>query len=158
MTLYGLRKAIKDTLTAEGLWLPEQIIIRRRTKIWNAVATTIGKARNGQVLVIGTPKGDQGRNPGGRSKAIATVVTIPITLVETAKPDPAEDDETEDLLWQQTVIRLQGNTLGRSADGDNALAFDGFDETDEGNYLIRQTLFRTRFLITEANTPQPPPP
>ena len=158
MTLYGLRKAIKDTLTADGLWLPEQIIIRRRTKIWNTVATAIGKARNGQVLVIGTPKGDRGQNPSNRSKAIATVVTIPITLVENVKPDPEEDDETEDLLWQQTVIRLQGNTLGRSADGDNAMVFDGFDEIDEGNYLVRQTLFRTRFLITAANTPQPPPP
>ena len=102
-----------------------------------------------RALALGTP---------GELRTRLNTLVLSGAKTATAGLVQESDDETEDLLWQQTVIRLQGNTLGRSADGDNAMVFDGFDEIDEGNYLVRQTLFRTRFLITAANTPQPPPP
>jgi hypothetical protein len=156
-TLLDLRKAIKTLLTSGGLWTAEEVIITRRTKIWNTVATAISASKNGQCLVIGTAKGDPQRN-NERSKIAIMDLTIVVTIIETARPDPEDEEDAEDERWQQTVALLQGDTLGRSEDHDNTLRFDGFDEVPSETYAIRQTLFKTRFLVSAKNTPQPEPP
>jgi hypothetical protein len=156
-TLLDLRKEIKARLTAGGLWTADEVIVQRRTRIWNSVATAIAASKSGQCLVIGTAKGDPLRNNDG-SKVAMMDLTVVVTIIEKPRTDPDEEGEAEDVRWQQTVALLQGDTLGRSENHDNALRFDGFDEVESESYAIRQTLFKTRFIVSAKNTPQPEPP
>ncbi len=157
MTPYQLRKAVKALIVDSGLMSGGQVIIRRRTNIWNDIATAIESQRDGQCLVIGTAKGDPLRNPGDKSNVARMDLTIPVSLVETPRTDPEEDEE-EDLLWQRILAVLQGETLGRSDTGNWALRFDGFDDAEAKGYVIRQTIFKTEHIVSKRNTPVPAPP
>lgn len=141
--LHELRKAIRTALTAE-LWAPEAVIIKRRTKIWNEVATVIGASKRGAVIVIGVAKGDPDASRPAMSKTIPMTLTIPVTLIELPRPDPTEADE--DLLWERTVELLQANQLGRT-ERHTDFIFDGFDDIEDERYVIRQTLFKTRIVL-----------
>lgn len=143
--LLAVRQAIRTVLVESGLWTEPEIIINRRTKIWNDVAMAVQASDHGHCLVIGTAKGDPDPQRKPYSRLTMMEVAVPVTLIELPQVDPVGTEE--DLLWEQTIELLQGNDLGR--DGKQDLRFDGFDdlEDDEGRYVMRQTLFRTRVIF-----------
>lgn len=143
--LADLRARVKAALVDSGLWTDAEIIVRRRGKIWNDIAIAIEASGNGRCLVIGTAKGDPDPKRQPHSKLILTTVTVPVTIIELPVTDPDQDDETEDELWEKTMLLLQGSTLGGSRAKD--FIFDGFDEVEHPQYLIRQTLFKTRLVL-----------
>lgn len=149
--IYQLRKAVKDILVAAQLWPADQIIIRRRGQIWNDVATAIAASKDGSCIVIGVAKGDGDKSRQPRSKQVIMDVTVPVTIVETPQTDPDAEESAEDDRWEKTVTLLQGNDLGRPGKGHD-FAFESFDEVESKEYLIRQTVFKTRLVLTASNT------
>ena len=143
--LADLRARVKTALVDSGLWTADEVVIRRRTKIWNDIAIAIEASKNGRCIVVGTAKGDPDTKRQPHSKIIATTITVPVSIIELPEADPDVDDEPEDELWEKTVLLLQGNTLGGPKFDD--FAFDGFDEVEAPQYLIRQTLFKTRIVL-----------
>jgi hypothetical protein len=143
--LLDLRTRVKAALVDSGLWTADEVIIRRRGNIWNDIAIAVESSKGGRCLVIGTAKGDPDPKRPPRSKIIATTVTVPVSIIELPEADPEVDDEPEDELWEKTVILLQGNNLGGPQSDD--FIYDGFDEIEAPQYLIRQTLFKTRIVL-----------
>lgn len=156
-TLHDLRAAIRDVLVESGEWLADEVIVARRADIWNAVATAISASENGRCVVIDTPTGDPDGNRQN-SRIAAMEITIAVNIVERPATDPDEDDGGSDARWQRMVAMLQGHTLGRSTDHDNGLRFAGFDPVPHPQHVIRQTIFKTRHLVSGKNTPPPDPP
>lgn len=146
--LYSLRRAIRDLLLEDDLWTSNEVIIKRRTDIWNAIAIATETSRNGQCLVVGTAKG-RVSGSADKSDQVRMEVTIPVTLIELpnvsdAEPEVGEDDE--DSRWEATLLRLNGSPLGRSALHYD-LKFVDFEDIEDEQYVIRQTVFQTALLI-----------
>lgn len=151
--LYSLRRAIRTLLLADGLWAEGEVLIKRRTDIWNDVSIATEASKSGQCLVIGVAKGTPVSSQRKGSKQLVMEITIPITMIELPNIDPeepADDAETdEDSRWEAMVMRLQGESLGRSA-LHYELDFDGFEDVDDKEYVIRQTVFKTRLMLKRA--------
>lgn len=151
--LYSIRRAVREALISGDLWTRDEVLIKRRTNIWNDVAVATSASANGQCLVIGVAKGKPAPTQKKGSKMLVMEVTIPITLMElpTTDPEEPEDDaETdEDSRWEQTVMLLQANPLGRSA-LHYELDFDSFEDVLDDEYVIRQTVFTTRLILKPA--------
>lgn len=146
--LYSLRREIRDLLLADG-WSADEVIIKRRTNIWNDVAVATGASKHGQCLVIGVAKGTNTARNRGSSKRLHMDVTVPITMIELPTVDlaqPDEGDEDEDDRWEAMCLLLQGEALGRSAIH-YELEFDSFEDVEDDSYVIRQTVFKTRLVI-----------
>lgn len=150
-SLYSLRREIRDVLLADG-WTADEVVIKRRTDIWNDVAVATGASKHGQCLVIGVAKGNKTGPSRQGTRQIVMDVTIPITLVELPTVDP-EQPETgeadEDDRWEAMCLLLQGEALGRSA-LHYELDFDGFEDVEDEAYVIRQTVFKTRLILKPA--------
>jgi hypothetical protein len=147
--LYSLRRQIREVLTGSGDWTEGEVLIKRRTDIWNDIAVATGASKHGQCLVIGVAKGRNTARDRGNSKRVHMEVTVPITLVElpTVSPDQPESGEAdEDDRWEAMCLLLQGEALGRSA-LHYELEFDGFEDVEDESYVIRQTVFKTRLLL-----------
>ena len=151
--LYDIRQAVKSLLLQGGLWEDGEVLIKRRTQIWNDVAVATGASNHGQCLVVGVAKGNSSNKQNARSKRLLMDITIPVTLIElpTVSDEEPSDYATtdEDTRWEETVMRLLGDPLGRSAEH-YELTFDGFEEVDDEDYVIRQTTFKTTLLLTPA--------
>jgi hypothetical protein len=151
--LYDIRREIQKLLLQDGLWEEGEVLIKRRTAIWNDVAVAVGASKFGQCLVVGVAKGTPSSKQNARSKRLLMDITIPITLVElptVSDEEPSVYDTTdEDTRWEATVMRLLGDPLGRSADH-YELVFDGFEDVDDEDYVIRQTLFKTTLYLSLA--------
>lgn len=151
--LYSLRKAVRTALIDSGLWTKPEILIKRRTDIWNDVAVATETSEGGQCLVVGIAKGVPSRVQQEGSKMVIMEVTIPITMIELPNVDPTEPDDDavtdEETRWEATVLALQGNPLGRSA-LHYQLDFDGFEDVEDDDYVIRQTVFKTRLILKPA--------
>ncbi|MDP3851964.1 MAG: hypothetical protein Q8Q59_15790 [Luteolibacter sp.] len=136
--LYQLRKEVKALLLQGGLWNDEEVIIKRRGDLWNNVAVATAASAAGQCLVVGIAKGSPSGKQNPQSKQLLMEVTIPVTLMElpTVDPDePADDAATdEDSRWEETVMRLLGDPLGRS-EVHYELLFDGFEEVQDDQYV-----------------------
>lgn len=151
--LYALRKAVKELLLQDGLWGEDEVIIKRRTRIWNDVSVACQASEHGQCLVVGVAKGVPNGKQNPRSKRLLMDITIPITIIElpnVSDEEPSDCAATdEDTRWEDTVMRLLGDPLGRSADH-YELTFDSFEdiEDEEEEYVIRQTVFKTKLLLT----------
>lgn len=148
--LYALRQSVRTLLLGGGLWTEDEILIKRRTDIWNDVAVACAASKAGQCLVVGVAKGTPSPAQKTGSKLVIMDVTIPITLVELPTVDPtlpASDAATdEDSRWEAMVLRLHGDSLGRSA-LHYELEFDGFEDVTDEDYVIRQTTFKTRLIL-----------
>lgn len=147
--LYDIRREIKSVLISSGLWTADEILIKRRTDIWNDVSVATQASKHGQCLVIGVAKGSSVGSQRPGSKMLRMEVTIPITLVELPTVDPAQPltgEPDEDDRWEATALLLQGEPLGRSA-LHYELDFDGFEDVEDDDYVIRQTTFKTRLLV-----------
>ena len=142
--LFNLRKAVQTTLVDAGLWQADEIIIRRRGKIWNQVANAIAVARHRAILVVGVANGDADSSRTPLSKLIPMTVTVPITMIEAPEPDAAETEEDD--LWENSVALLQGNSLGRTERLPDFI-FERFDEVEHERYIIRQAVFKTRIVL-----------
>ena len=152
--LYTLRSQIRDLLLQDGLWNKDEVIIKRRTDVWNTVATAMAvEGASGQCLVIGTAKGVAAAGQRDRGMILKTTVSIAVTMIELPRVDDAEDPE-EDTRWELTVARLLGSSLGRSV-ANFQLVFDGFEDVEDKEYVIRQTIFKTDLIIRK---PQPSSP
>ena len=143
--LYSLRDQIRQLLLQDGLWQDDEVLIKRRTDIWNAISVAAEASAAGQCVVVGVAKGVPQKSQTKQSKRILMEVTIPITLIELPRVDPEVDPE-EDVRWEATLLRLQGQSLGR-ADTIYYLTFDGFEEVSDNAYVIRQTTFKTDLLL-----------
>ena len=148
--LYSLRDEIRQLLLRDGLWAGGEVLIKRRTDIWNDVAVAAAASAAGQCVVVGTAKGTPQKSQSKESKRILMEVTIPVTLIELPRTGP-EEDPTEDQRWEATVLRLQGSPLGRP-DMIYNLLFDGFEEVEDKEYVIRQTTFKTDLLLQNPPT------
>ena len=147
--IYLLRRTIKEVLVSSGLWTADEILIKRRTDIWNDITVATQASKTGQCLVIGVAKGAPVGSQKPGSKLLRMEVTIPITLVELPTVDPAQPltgETDEDYRWEATALLLQGESLGRSA-LHYELDFDGFEDVEDEDYVIRQTTFKTRLLL-----------
>ena len=148
--LYDLRKAVQTLLLQDGLWNAGEVIIKRRSNLWNRVATALATSESGQCLVVGVAKGSPSGVQRTRSQQLMMEVSIPVTLVELPNVDPDEilnpDGSDEDTRWEQTVMRLLGDPLGRSAEH-YEMTFDGFEDIADEEYVIRQTTFKTKLLL-----------
>lgn len=151
--LYSLRRAIRSLLLEGGLWAEGEVLIKRRSAIWNDVSVATQASKTGQCLVIGVAKGTLVSTQKKGSQQVVMEVTLPITLIElptTAPEEPADGAETdEDSRWEAMVLRLQGESLGRSA-LHYELDFDSFEDVEDEEYVIRQTVFKTRLLLKPA--------
>lgn len=150
--LYNIRREIKNVLIGSGLWTADEILIKRRTDIWNDIAVAAQASKTGQCLVIGVAKGAPVASQKPGSKLLRMELTIPITLVELPTVDPEQPlagESDEDDRWEATALLLQGESLGRSA-LHYELDFDGFEDVEDEDYVIRQTTFKTRLLIKPA--------
>ena len=149
--LYDIRKAVKSLLLQGGLWEEGEVIIKRRTQIWNDVAVAAAASKCGQCLVVGVAKGSASNKQNARSKRLLMDISIPITLIElpsVSDEEPSDYATTdEDTRWEETVLRLLGDPLGRSPDH-YELTFDGFEEVDDDEYVIRQTTFKTTLYLS----------
>ena len=149
--LYDIREAVKSLLLQGGLWEADEVLIKRRTAIWNDVAVAVGASKHGQCLVVGVAKGTPFGQQNARSKRLLMNITLPVTLVElpTVSDEEPSDYATsdEDTRWEETVMRLLGDPLGRSAEH-YELVFDGFEDVEDEEYVIRQTTFKTTLLLT----------
>lgn len=151
--LYDIRKAVKSLLLHDELWMPDEVIIKRRTNIWNDVAVATAASRAGQCLVVGVAKGTTSNKQNARSKRLLMNVTLPVTLIELptvsdAEPVPGALTD-EDTRWEATVMRLLGSPLGRSAEH-YELTFDSFEDVEDEEYVIRQTVFKTTLYLSQA--------
>ena len=149
--LYSLRREIRDVLIGGG-WEADEVLIKRRTNIWNDIAVATGASKRGQCLVIGVAKGTKlgPSRPGTRQ--IVMEITVPITLMELPTVDPEQPetgDADEDDRWEAMCQLLQGESLGRSA-LHYELDFDGFEDVEDDEYVIRQTVFKTRLILKPA--------
>jgi len=149
--LFFLRDQIRTLLVGTGIWTADQIILKRRTDIWNAVACSMAANASGQCLVIGVPKGVPSKGQQDRSRMLLSTLSIAVTLIELPRVDEAEDTE-EDSLWEQTVALLLGASLGRT-DAIFQLVFESFDDVEDKDYVIRQTVFKTDYLLRKTTTP-----
>lgn len=151
--LYDIRKAVKSLLLQGDLWTDGEVIIKRRSAVWNDVSVATQASKCGQCLVVGVAKGNPSGKQNARSKRLLMDIIIPITLIElpTVNDDEPSDYDTtdEDTRWEATVMRLLGDPLGRSEDH-YELTFDGFEDLDDKEYVIRQTTFKTTLLLTPA--------
>lgn len=151
--LYSLRRAVRTALIDSGIWTMDEVLIKRRSDIWNDVAVATGTSEGGQCLVVGIAKGVPSRDQAKGSKMVVMEVTIPITMIELPNVDPEEpaDDAAtdEETRWEATVLALQANPLGRSA-LHYGLEFDGFEDVEDEEYVIRQTTFKTRLILKPA--------
>lgn len=144
--LYSLRNQIRNLLLEGGLWKKDEVIIKRRTKIWNDVATAIAaEGSSEQCLVIGTAKGVASAGQRDRGMILKTTVSIAVTMIELPRVDDSEDPD-EDTRWELTVARLLGSPLGRS-EANFQLIFDSFEDIEDNEYIIRQTVFKTDLII-----------
>lgn len=146
--LYSLRRQIRDVLLADG-WEANEVIIRRRTDIWNDIAVATGASKHGQCLVIGVAKGTKLGPDRPGTRKIVMEITVPVTLIELPTVDPAQPedgDADEDDRWEAMCLLLQGESLGRSA-LHYELDFDGFEDVEDDEYVIRQTTFKTRLIL-----------
>lgn len=146
--LYQLRLAIRALLLEDGLWAAGEVLIKRRTDIWNDVAVAASASENGQCIVVGVAKGTPAKGQNSRSQQLLMDITIPLTLIELPRTDP-EEDATEDVRWEATVMRLMGSPLGRS-EHHYELTFEGFEEAQDDDYVIRQTTFKTALLLKKS--------
>jgi hypothetical protein len=148
--LYKLRRDIRDLLVEDCLWDREEILIKRRTDIWNDVAVACAASARGQCLVVGVAKGRRVGTSGRRGvKTIRLEVTIPLTLMElpNTAPEQAEEGEPdEDDRWEATMTRLDGDPLGRSP-LHFQLDLEDFEDVEDEEYVIRQTIFKTTLLL-----------
>jgi hypothetical protein len=151
--LYTIRREIRDLLTAGALWAEGEVIIKRRTNIWNDVAVACAASEHGQCLVVGVAKGRRVGTSGTRGKkTIRLEVTIPLTLIELPDVSPeqaAEGAADEDDRWEATVRLLDGDALGREP-LHFQLDFDDFEDVEDDEYVIRQSTFKTTLLIPPA--------
>lgn len=149
--LYDIRKAVKSLLLQDGLWGKDEVLIKRRTQIWNDVSVACQASEHGQCLVVGVAKGTTSNKQNARSKRLLMDIIIPITLIElpTVSDEEPSDYATtdEDTRWEETVMRLLGDPLGRSAEH-YELTFDGFEDVDDDEYVIRQTTFKTTLYLS----------
>lgn len=145
-SLYQLRKEVKNLLLLEGLWNDGEVIIKRRSDLWNTVATAIATSEAGQCLVIGVAKGSPSGQQKSGSKQLLLEVTIPVTLIERPTLAPEEEENEEDGRWEATTMRLLGDPLERSPEH-YEMIFDGFEEISDEEYIIRQTTFKTKLLL-----------
>ena len=148
--LYSLRRSVRTLLLEGALWTADEVIIKRRTDIWNDVAVATAASKAGQCLVIGVAKGNPSSAQKRGSKLVIMDVTIPITMIELPTVDPALPADgaatDEDSRWEAMVLRLQGDSLDRSA-LHYELEFDGFEDVVDEDYVIRQTTFKTRLIL-----------
>lgn len=147
--LYQIRKEIKALLLQGGLWSDGEVLIKRRSDVWNDIAIAAAASDAGQCVVVGVAKGvpDKGQVTG--SQQLKINVTIPVTLIEL--PDRNDEaGEEEDVRWEATVMRLLGSPLGRS-EVHYSLEFESFDDVDDSDYVIRQTVFKTNLLLKKPN-------
>lgn len=148
--LYQIRTEIKTLLMADGLWADGEVIIKRRSELWNTVATAVAASEAGQCIVVGVAKGTPDRSQRVGSRQLLMEISVPITLIESANlsPDDTEspDGTDEDTRWEGTVMRLLGSPLGRSAEH-YEMSFDGFEDIADDEYVIRQTTFKTKLLL-----------
>lgn len=149
--LYSLRRAVREVLRAEGLWTDDEVIIKRRTNIWNDVAVATAASDRGECVVIGVATGERTSPPRTGRKNLTMVVTIPVTLIQLPEVDPAQNlhdnlAEDEDSRWERMVMALEGESLGRSA-LHYELDFDSFQDVEDEQYVIRQTVFKTRLIL-----------
>lgn len=147
--LYQLRKEIETLLLQDGLWSADEVIIKRRTDIWNDIAVAAAASDAGQCIVVGVAKGVPSKGQIAGSLQLKMEVTIPITLIELPDTDP-EENPAEDERWEATVMRLLGSPLGRS-ETHYHLDFESFDDVDDQDYVIRQTVFKTDLLLKKPN-------
>ena len=151
--LYSLRRSVRSLLLEGDLWTADEVIIKRRTDIWNDVAVACAASRAGQCLVIGVAKGTPLNSQQAGSRMLRMEVVIPITMIELPTVDPtlpADDALTdEDSRWEAMVLRLQGDSLDRSA-LHYELDFDGFEDVVDEDYVIRQTTFKTRLILKRS--------
>jgi hypothetical protein len=149
--LYSLRREIRDVLLGGG-WATDEVLIKRRTNIWNDIAVATGASKHGQCLVIGVAKGTKFGPARPGTRQIVMEVTVPITLIELPTVDPEQPetgDADEDDRWEAMCLLLQGESLGRSA-LHYELDFDGFEDVEDDEYVIRQTTFKTRLILKPA--------
>jgi hypothetical protein len=147
--IYQVRKVIREILTVDGLWHADEVLIKRRTDIWNDVAVACAASARGQCLVIGVAKGRSlTKTQGG--KRLRIELTIPVTLLETPNVDPEVDESDpevdEDTRWEAMVMRLQESPLGRSA-LHYSLQLEDFEDVEDDDYVIRQAVFKTTILL-----------
>jgi hypothetical protein len=150
--LYDLRRRIRTALVAGGDWTADEILIKRRTDIWNDIAVATEASKHGQCLVIGVAKGAKSGADRPGTKKVRMEVTIPITLVELPNTDPEQPDTgepDEDDRWEAMCLLLQGESLERSA-LHYELDFDSFEDVEDESYVIRQTVFKTRLILQPA--------
>lgn len=155
--IFDLRNAAKTLLLVDDLWTADEIIIKRRTDIWNDVATSIECSKSGQCLVIGLFAGSASNKQRKGSSMLMMDVTLAFSLVERhqlADPNELTDGSDEDSRFEETLLRLQGSALGRNATLAYSLEFDGFAEQEDEQYLIRQATYKTELILK----PTPPAP
>lgn len=149
--LYDIRKAVKSLLLQDGLWDEDEVLIKRRTQIWNDISVACQASKHGQCLVVGVAKGTPSNKQNARSKRLLMDIIIPVTLIElptVSDEEPSDYAATdEDTRWEETVMRLLGDPLGRSAEH-YELTFDGFEDVDDDDYVIRQTTFKTALYLS----------
>ena len=143
--LYDLRNAARTLLLQDGLWEEGEVLIKRRSKIWNDIAVATETSKTGQCVVIGVASGKPAKGTKDGSSQLYLELTIPFTLFETPNMDDG-DSPDEDLQWEETVLRLQGSALGRSA-LHYSLDFESFEEVEDEQYVVRQTIFKTNFTL-----------
>lgn len=143
--LYQIRTAIRDLLIQDGLWDSSEVIVKRRSNIWNDVAVATNNSASGQCLVVGVAKGSADKGQKSHSQQLLMEITVPLTLVELPSVSP-DEDPSEDERWEATVMRLLGSPLGRSPIH-YELVFDGFADVEDEDYVIRQTTFKTTLLL-----------
>jgi hypothetical protein len=154
--LYSIRRNIRDLIVDSEQFELDEILIKRRTNIWNDVAVAAAASTHGQCLVIGVAEGKKDGNARPRKGMIKLEVSIPITLIElpTITPEqPEAEDEDEDDRWEALCLLLQGDSLGRG-DQHFWLDMDSFTDVEDDEYIIRQAVFKTRIIIA----PQPESP
>jgi hypothetical protein len=142
------------------------VLIKRRTDLWNAVSVAVAASQSGQCIVVGVAKGSPDKSQRKGSKQLMMEVTIPLTLIELPSVHHEEEWRTvmdfgiptpdEDSRWEATLMRLLDSPLGRSAEH-YGLEFDGFEEINDEEYVIRQTTFKTRLIIKPTEVVLPPP-
>lgn len=151
--VFDLRDAVKNLLLGENLWSADEVIIKRRTDIWNDVATSIAASKSGQCIVVGLLSGGKSDKQRQGSRNLIMNVTMAISIVEVhnlADPQTLLDASDEDTRFEATLMRLHGSSLGRSAIT-YTLDFDTFAEQEDEQYLIRQATFKTE-LTLKPNT------
>jgi hypothetical protein len=147
--LYELRQEIAAQLIASSEWTAAEILIKRRSDIWNAVATAITVSEARRCVVVGIARGTVATDQNKRARKLRQELTITMTLIELPQLDDSDSSaEQEDQIWESMVRVLTGASLGRS-EAHYWLEYQGFEEIPDPDrqYVMRQTTFKTEMLI-----------